>query len=119
MGCMERRYMNDFFNYHLVEQATQVCLDGIGLQYETLASCYNGNAGDEAVRNEAKATFDHDGVPVMYVNDKIVNPPNCQHSVLFGSICDELPARKPDVCNAPAYPCRSDLSVGCKASLVV
>merc|ERR1712146_267425 len=117
LECMERQYLNDYFTHHSVEEATQGCLNGTGLDYEKLGSCYNGTAGDEAVREEAKATFDHDGVPVVYVNDKIVNPPNYQHSVLLGSICDELPTPKPEVCHADTYPCWSDISVGCKASL--
>lgn len=118
LTCMETQYLHDFFRFHSVEEATAGCLNGTQLQYEKLGSCYNGTAGDAAVIREARATFDHEGVPFVYVNGKAVNPPNYQHSVLLGSICEELSEPKPSVCNASTYPCWSDLSNGCASVFI-
>lgn len=119
MFCMEQQYFNNYFRYHTVQDATQTCVGGTGLDLAKLNSCFDNSEGDDAVLREAQATFDHDGVPVVLVNGKIVSPSNYQHSVLLGAICDELSDPKPTVCGADTYPCWSDNSNGCATSLAV
>lgn len=119
LECMEREYFNNYFTGKLsntVESLTQQCVAGTGLTYKTLDACYTGADGDAAVTKVAQASFDHDGVPVVYVNGKIVNPSNYQHSVLLGAICTELSDPKPDVCHASTYPCWSDNEDGCASA---
>lgn len=124
MYCMEKQYFEGVFEFgasgrHSVENVTQGCLAGTNLQMEKLNSCYHGKDGDQLVIREAQATWDHSGVPIVYVNGVKVDPPNYQHSVLLGTICDELKAPKPKVCSASTYPCWSDVHGGCKSSNLV
>jgi len=118
LNCMESEYFNNYFDRynHTVETLTQHCVNGTGLNYKTLDGCYKGSDGDTAIAKVAQGTFDHDGVPAVYVNGKIVDPPNYQHSVLLGAICTELSDPKPDVCSAPTYPCWSDRDGGCASA---
>jgi len=124
MYCMEKQYFDGVFEFGAtgrdsVENVTLGCLNGTQLEMATLDACFHGTDGDDAVLREAKATFDHSGVPLVWVNGVSVDPPNYQHSVLLGAICDELKDPKPEVCSASTYPCWSDVHGGCKSSVLV
>lgn len=89
VACVEASYEGA-----VAEQLAQSCASSNGLSFTDLKTCYDGDAGNIALREQAMATPAHPGVPYILVDGKVLDDTNA----LLHSVCSAYKGPAPTGC---------------------